>query len=244
MCPDKTCNSSYIGESSRCLENMIKEHNTLTTSAIYQHSSTHNHPKADISHFKIIDQDSKQVSKETRDLSYTQLQYRQNVHSQHLQSILKSSSKSYLCSNCFIKPWQFSLCGYFLILRGVCLSNSDHSTVLYSETNSVRDLSMLFLERSLSWISPMKLGTSISLVLQYEIDLLLMIVSPVLSLKMRWCSEKSWLCVVFVITWLLFCDDEVKCILETVCWKSYLVFQAKTLQGILECNGIPVRFII
>ena len=36
------------------------------TSAIYQHSSTQNHPKADILQFKFIDQDSKQVSREAR----------------------------------------------------------------------------------------------------------------------------------------------------------------------------------
>ena len=66
ICPEETCNSSYIGESSRCLENRIKEHNNSTISAIYQHRSTYNHPKADISHFKITDQDSKQVSREAR----------------------------------------------------------------------------------------------------------------------------------------------------------------------------------
>ena len=42
ICPEETCNSSYIGESSRCLKNMIKEHNNSTTSVIYQHSSTYN----------------------------------------------------------------------------------------------------------------------------------------------------------------------------------------------------------
>ena len=65
--PEETCNSSYIGESSRCLENRIKEHNNSTTSAIYQHNSTYNHPKADMSHFKNINQDSKQVSTEARE---------------------------------------------------------------------------------------------------------------------------------------------------------------------------------
>ena len=38
-----------------------------TTSTIYQHSSNHHHPKADISQFKIIDQDSKQFSREARE---------------------------------------------------------------------------------------------------------------------------------------------------------------------------------
>ena len=59
-CYKENCNSSYIGESRRCLESRIKEHNTSTASAIFQHSSTHN--QTDISQFEIIDQDRKQVS--------------------------------------------------------------------------------------------------------------------------------------------------------------------------------------
>ena len=66
-CPEWTCNSSCIWESSRCLENTVKEHNTSTSSAIYQYSSTHIHPKVDISQFKIIDEVSKQVSREARE---------------------------------------------------------------------------------------------------------------------------------------------------------------------------------
>ena len=66
-CPKENCNSSYIGESSRCLESRLKEHNTSSTSTIFQHSITHNHPKADICQFTIIDQDSKQVSREARE---------------------------------------------------------------------------------------------------------------------------------------------------------------------------------
>ena len=65
--PEETHNSSYIGKSRRCLKNRIKEHNTSTTSGMYQHNSTHNHLKGDISHFKIIYQDSKHVSKEVRE---------------------------------------------------------------------------------------------------------------------------------------------------------------------------------
>ena len=66
-CPEENCNSPYIGESSRCLESMFKEHNTSATSVIFQHSSTHNHHKADISQFKIIDQDRKEVSREAKE---------------------------------------------------------------------------------------------------------------------------------------------------------------------------------
>ena len=65
--PEDTCNSSFIGESIRCLERRVKEHKTSSTSPIFQHSTTHNHPKADIFQFKIIDQDRKQVSREARE---------------------------------------------------------------------------------------------------------------------------------------------------------------------------------
>ena len=58
---------SYIGESSRCLENRVREHCSHVTSAIYQHSVSSNHPIANISHFKIIDQDNKQVGREARE---------------------------------------------------------------------------------------------------------------------------------------------------------------------------------
>ena len=63
-CPTENCSSTYIGESSRCLESRVKEHSTSSTSTIFQHSTTCNHPKADISQFKILDQDRKQVSRE------------------------------------------------------------------------------------------------------------------------------------------------------------------------------------
>ena len=66
-CPTKNCSSTYIGESSRCLESRVKEHSISTTSTIFQHRTTCNHPKADISQFKILDQDRKQVSREARE---------------------------------------------------------------------------------------------------------------------------------------------------------------------------------
>ena len=64
ICPEKNCISSYIGEYNRCFESRIKEHNTSITSTIFQHNSSHNHSKVDISQYKIIDQDRKQVSRE------------------------------------------------------------------------------------------------------------------------------------------------------------------------------------
>ena len=64
---EDNCHPSYIRKSSRCLESRVKEHNTSSTSAMFQHRSTYHHPKADISQFKIIDQDRKQVSREARE---------------------------------------------------------------------------------------------------------------------------------------------------------------------------------
>ena len=45
----------------------MKEHNSHITSAIYQHTVSNNDHRADISHFKIMDQDSKQVAREARE---------------------------------------------------------------------------------------------------------------------------------------------------------------------------------
>ena len=66
-CANENCNSSYIGESNRCLESRMKEHDTSSTSTKFQHHTNQNHHKANISQFKIIDQDRKQVSREARE---------------------------------------------------------------------------------------------------------------------------------------------------------------------------------
>ena len=47
--------------------NSVKEHDSHVTSAIYKHSVSKNHPQANISHFKTIEQDSKQVAIEARE---------------------------------------------------------------------------------------------------------------------------------------------------------------------------------
>ena len=36
-CPEENSSLSYIGESSRCLENAVKEHKSHVTSAVYKH---------------------------------------------------------------------------------------------------------------------------------------------------------------------------------------------------------------
>ena len=45
----------------------IREYDTSSTSAVFQHCTTHNNPTANISQFKIIDQDRKEVSTEARE---------------------------------------------------------------------------------------------------------------------------------------------------------------------------------
>ena len=72
FCPEENCNPPYIGKSSRCLENRIKEHSHITN-VVYQHSVSRSYPKANISHFKIIDKDSKQVAREAREANHIRI---------------------------------------------------------------------------------------------------------------------------------------------------------------------------
>ena len=57
----------YIGLSSRYLGNRIKVHHSDVTSKINKHSVSNNQPKAQIPHFKIIDQESRQVARDARE---------------------------------------------------------------------------------------------------------------------------------------------------------------------------------
>ena len=66
-CANENYNSSYTGGSSRCLASRAKKHNTSSTSEIFQHCTTHNHPKANMFQFKIKYWDRKQFSKEARE---------------------------------------------------------------------------------------------------------------------------------------------------------------------------------
>ena len=66
-CSEDNCNLSYTGESSMCLCN------SHITSAIYQHCVSNNHPRTIIGHFKIIDQDNKQVAIEVREVIHIRI---------------------------------------------------------------------------------------------------------------------------------------------------------------------------
>ena len=66
-CPEESCSQFYIGESSRCLENKSERHSSHVTHTIYIRGESDHHPHANISHFKVINQDSKQVAREARE---------------------------------------------------------------------------------------------------------------------------------------------------------------------------------
>ena len=61
--PRRKLQPFYAGVS-RCLENRVKEHNNHFSSADDIHSISNNNPWTTIAHFKILDQDSKQVTRE------------------------------------------------------------------------------------------------------------------------------------------------------------------------------------
>ena len=63
----KICSQTYTCESRGCLENRVKEHSSHVASAIYIHSVSNNYPSANISHFKVIDQDIEQFPREDRE---------------------------------------------------------------------------------------------------------------------------------------------------------------------------------
>ena len=66
-CISNITNMTITGESSRCLENRVKECNSDINSAIYIHSKSDNHPHANIFYSKGIDQNSKHVAREARE---------------------------------------------------------------------------------------------------------------------------------------------------------------------------------
>ena len=53
-----------MGESSRCLAYRVKERNGHVTSAVYKDNISNNHSQANISNYKLIYQDNKQVARE------------------------------------------------------------------------------------------------------------------------------------------------------------------------------------
>ena len=63
-CPEENYIQFYISESSRCSENRAKEHSSHATSAVHVHFGSNNHPQADISLFRVIDQDSKKIEED------------------------------------------------------------------------------------------------------------------------------------------------------------------------------------
>ena len=66
-----------------------KEQNISSTSTIFQHCTAHNHPKANISLIKIIDQDRKQVFREAREAKQIRRNYPAHKHNVGKLNILK-----------------------------------------------------------------------------------------------------------------------------------------------------------
>ena len=62
-----------IGESSRCLENKVKEQNSHVTRVIYKQIIFNNHPSSNISYFKITDLYNKQVTREGREVIHIRI---------------------------------------------------------------------------------------------------------------------------------------------------------------------------
>ena len=74
-CLEESCSLFYIGESSICLENRIKGHNSQNPSAIYLHSVSNNHHRASICHINIIDQDTRQVPTEATEVIHIRINH-------------------------------------------------------------------------------------------------------------------------------------------------------------------------
>ena len=80
-------NLSYKGEYSRYLENRVKEHSSHVTSAVYLNSVSNKYPQGNISYFKIIDQNSKQVAKETIDIRINNPAIKQDTGKMHIPEL-------------------------------------------------------------------------------------------------------------------------------------------------------------
>ena len=71
--PRKNATFFNIREYSRYFRIRVKQHNSHVSSAFYKHSISNNHPQANTSNFKMIDQDSKQVTREAREVIYIKI---------------------------------------------------------------------------------------------------------------------------------------------------------------------------
>ena len=67
-CKADGCKSSYIGETSRALDERVKEHSKSTTSAILKHCKDFHHPLPSINDFSIVDKDPSQVTREAKEV--------------------------------------------------------------------------------------------------------------------------------------------------------------------------------
>ena len=68
-----------LNESSRSFANRVEEHSNQETTVIYIQSESKNYHYAKISHFKVVDQDSKQVTKEVIHIRINNLAFMHNT---------------------------------------------------------------------------------------------------------------------------------------------------------------------
>ena len=67
-CTNPRCKSSYIGEISRSLCELVKERSKEgSNSAKYQHCTTKGHPLPNVDQFKVIDQEKSQIACEAKE---------------------------------------------------------------------------------------------------------------------------------------------------------------------------------
>ena len=92
---DERCSYSYISEFGRCVDHREKEHSSHVTSTIYIHSESNSHPHANISHFTVIDQNSKLVAREARETIHSRSETWHSVATQE-KCTLQNSSADFL----------------------------------------------------------------------------------------------------------------------------------------------------
>ena len=81
-CTNPGCKSSCIGETSRSLCELVKEHSKEgSNSARYQHCTTKGHPLPNIDQFKVIDQEKSQIAHEAKEAIH--IQKAEEIHKYH-----------------------------------------------------------------------------------------------------------------------------------------------------------------
>ena len=92
-CSEESCSQSYIGKSSSCLEHRVKEHSRHVSSTVYIPSESNNQIHANTSHFKVINYDGKQVTRQARETIHIRINNPTPIHNRgkmYIPEIIKS----------------------------------------------------------------------------------------------------------------------------------------------------------